>query len=74
MNTLRVGVVGANGKVGREVCAAVEAAPDMQLVARVDLGDDLNDLVAADADAIVDFTHPDAVMALPGSTNSASVP
>lgn len=63
MNTLRVGVVGANGKVGREVCAAVEAAPDMQLVARVDLGDDLNDLVAADADAIVDFTHPDAVMA-----------
>ncbi len=59
----KVGVLGAQGKVGREVCAAVEAADDLQLVARVDVDDDLADLVAAGAEAVVDFTHPDVVMA-----------
>jgi 4-hydroxy-tetrahydrodipicolinate reductase len=58
----RVGVLGARGKVGSEVCRAVEAAADLELVATLDVGDDLEDLVAAGADAVVDFTHPDAVM------------
>ena len=39
--TVRVGVLGAKGRVGAEVCGAVEAAPDTELVARVDAGDDL---------------------------------
>ena len=60
---MKVGVLGAEGKVGREVCAAVEAADDMDLVARVDVDDSLDDLVAAGAEAVVDFTHPDVVMA-----------
>ncbi len=60
--TLRVGVLGALGKVGAEVCKAVEAAEDMELVARIDAGDDLAGLVGAGAEAIVDFTHPDVVM------------
>lgn len=60
--TLRVGVLGAQGKVGREVCAAVEAADDMELVARVDAGDDIAALSEAGAEAVVDFTHPDVVM------------
>jgi 4-hydroxy-tetrahydrodipicolinate reductase len=60
---LKVGVLGARGKVGREVCAGVSTAPDMELVAELDLGDDLADLVTAGAELIVDFTHPDAVMA-----------
>ncbi|RNL80463.1 4-hydroxy-tetrahydrodipicolinate reductase [Nocardioides marmorisolisilvae] len=60
---MRVGVLGAQGKVGREVCAGVQAAEDMELVAGLDLGDDLKALVDAGAEAIVDFTHPDAVMA-----------
>jgi 4-hydroxy-tetrahydrodipicolinate reductase len=62
---LRVGVLGAAGKVGREVCRAVEAADDMALVARVDVDDDadsLEDLVASGARMVVDFTHPDVVM------------
>lgn len=59
---MKVGVLGAAGKVGREVCAAVEAADDMDLVARVDVDDSLEDLVAAGAEAVVDFTHPDVVM------------
>ncbi len=60
--TLKVGVLGALGKVGREVCAAVEEADDMELVARIDVDDDLQDLVDAGAEAVVDFTHPDVVM------------
>jgi 4-hydroxy-tetrahydrodipicolinate reductase len=62
---LRVGVLGAAGKVGREVCRAVEAADDMILVARVDVADDaddLEDLVTSGAGMVVDFTHPDVVM------------
>ena len=57
-----MGVLGALGKVGREVCAAVEDADDLELVARVDAGDDLGTLTEAGAEAVVDFTHPDAVM------------
>lgn len=49
---IRVGVLGARGRVGSRVCAAVETAPDMELVAAVDGG----------ADVVVDFTTPDAVM------------
>ena len=59
----KVGVLGALGKVGREVCAAVESADDLELVARIDADDPLDALVDAGADAIVDFTHPDVVMA-----------
>jgi 4-hydroxy-tetrahydrodipicolinate reductase len=60
---IRVGVLGARGKVGSEVCAAVEAAEDLELVARVDAGDPIEDLVASGVEAVVDFTHPDVVMA-----------
>src|SRR5687768_15830188 len=34
--TLRIGVVGAFGRMGREVCKTVDAAPDMDLVMAVD--------------------------------------
>ena len=60
--TLKVGVLGALGKVGREVCAAVDAAEDMELVARLDADDELQALVDAGVEAVVDFTHPDVVM------------
>jgi 4-hydroxy-tetrahydrodipicolinate reductase len=58
----KVGVLGARGKVGAEVCRAVEAADDLELVAQVDAGDDIETLVTAGAEAVVDFTHPDVVM------------
>ena len=61
-DTIKVGVLGALGKVGAEVCRAVEAAPDTELVARIDADDALDDLVAAGTEAVVDFTHPDVVM------------
>jgi len=59
---IRVGVLGARGRVGSEVCAAVRAAPGLELVAAVDFGDELDALLTADAHAVVDFTHPDSVM------------
>ncbi|GAB6984815.1 4-hydroxy-tetrahydrodipicolinate reductase [Nocardioides pyridinolyticus] len=62
MSQLLVGVLGARGKVGSEVCRAVEAAEDMELVAEIDAGDDIEALVSAGAQAVVDFTHPDVVM------------
>ncbi|MBE7323321.1 4-hydroxy-tetrahydrodipicolinate reductase [Nocardioides sp. Y6] len=59
---LRVAVLGSRGKVGREICRAVEAASDMELVASVDAGDAIEALLEANAQAVVDFTHPDVVM------------
>lgn len=60
---MKVGVLGARGKVGREVCRAVETADDLELVAQIDVGDSLEELQRSGAEAVVDFTHPDAVMA-----------
>ncbi|MFI0433698.1 MAG: 4-hydroxy-tetrahydrodipicolinate reductase, partial [Candidatus Nanopelagicales bacterium] len=60
--TLRVGVLGAQGRMGREVCRAVDAAEDMDLGAALDVGDDLAGLVAAGVEVVVDFTTPTAVM------------
>ncbi|MFL6046159.1 MAG: 4-hydroxy-tetrahydrodipicolinate reductase [Propionibacteriaceae bacterium] len=56
----RVGVFGARGRMGAEVCRAVESARDLELVAAIDLEDDRQ--AAESAEVIVDFTHPDAVM------------
>lgn len=62
MSGIRVAVLGARGRMGAEVCRAVEAADDLELVARVDAGDKLAQLVEAQAQVAVDFTHPDAVL------------
>ncbi len=59
---MKVGVLGSRGKVGAEVCRAVEAADDLELVAAVDADDAIEGLVTAGAQAVVDFTHPDVVM------------
>ncbi|MFR9775493.1 4-hydroxy-tetrahydrodipicolinate reductase [Micromonospora sp. MS34] len=56
----RVGVLGARGRMGMEVCKAVDAAADLNLVATVDQGDGLATTSAAEV--VVDFTTPDVVM------------
>ncbi|HEX6888527.1 MAG TPA: 4-hydroxy-tetrahydrodipicolinate reductase [Candidatus Nanopelagicales bacterium] len=61
--TIRVGVLGARGRMGSEVVRAVDAAPDLRVVATLDAGDDLGDLSALGAQVVVDFTHPESVMA-----------
>lgn len=57
---IKVGVLGAKGRMGSQVCATVTAADDLELAAQVDVGDSLDQL--AGADVVVDFTHPGAVM------------
>jgi 4-hydroxy-tetrahydrodipicolinate reductase len=81
---VRVGVLGATGRMGRATCKAVLDAPDLELVAAVaratgvghplhDLvpgapeglvvGEDLSDLLAAEAEVVVDFSRPEATAA-----------
>jgi len=57
---VRVGVLGARGRMGREVIRTVTEAPDLEVAAEVDLGDDRGKLIGCDV--VVDFTHPGAVM------------
>jgi len=60
---IKVGVLGARGRMGSEVVKAVTEAADLELVAALDLGDSLDALVANGAQVVVDFTTPDSVMA-----------
>src|SRR4051812_17878652 len=62
VSALKVGVLGARGKVGRVVCEAVGAAEDLELVAEIDEGDDLAPLVDPGAGAVVDSPPPGVVM------------
>jgi 4-hydroxy-tetrahydrodipicolinate reductase len=57
---IKVGVLGAQGRMGAEVCRSVEAADDLELTAAVDLGDPKQPL--SGCDTVVDFTRPDQVM------------
>jgi 4-hydroxy-tetrahydrodipicolinate reductase len=59
---LRVGVIGARGRMGTQVCQAVDAAEDLDLVATVGDADWLFSLSDAGSQVVVDFTHPDVVM------------
>jgi len=71
---IRVGVLGANGRMGRTVCAAIAAEPDLELVAAVNtvaageqlegvtITNDLRALLDTQAEVAVDFTHPSAVL------------
>jgi 4-hydroxy-tetrahydrodipicolinate reductase len=57
---IKVGVLGAKGRMGSQVCSTIEQADDMMLTAQVDVGDALDQLVGAEV--VVDFTHPGAVL------------
>lgn len=61
-NGIRVGVLGAKGRMGTEVCRAVEAADGLTLAAGIDDGDALTGLVDAGVQVVVDFTHPGVVL------------
>ncbi|MEY3722551.1 MAG: hypothetical protein RLZZ35_421, partial [Actinomycetota bacterium] len=60
--TIKVGVLGARGRMGQEVCRAIKAANDLELVAEIDLNDSIEVLKSAKADVVVDFTTPEVVM------------
>lgn len=61
---LTVAVAGANGRMGQEVVKAVTQAPDMELVATINSGDDLAvTLNQTKPRCVVDFTVPGVVKA-----------
>ncbi len=59
---MRVGVLGAKGKVGKAMCEAVREADDLTLSAGVDAGDPLSAFTDSGTQVVIDFTHPDVVM------------
>ena len=58
---IKVGVLGAKGRMGATVCDAVDGDDELELVARVDEDDPIQALVDAGAQVAVDFTTPAAV-------------
>lgn len=60
---MRVGVCGAKGRVGATMVAAVQEADDLTLSAEVDAGDPVSLFVDTRTEVVIDFTHPDVVMA-----------
>lgn len=59
---MRVGVLGAKGKVGATMVEAVQEADDLTFTVGVDAGEPLSELVTANTEVVIDFTHPDVVM------------
>jgi 4-hydroxy-tetrahydrodipicolinate reductase len=57
---IRVGVLGARGRMGSQVCQTVEAEDGLEVGAAVDAGDPRDPLTGCDV--VVDFTHPGAVL------------
>lgn len=59
---MRVGVLGAKGKVGATMVRAVQDVDDLTFSVGVDDGDPLSELVQAETAVAIDFTHPAVVM------------
>ncbi len=59
---LRIGVSGASGRMGTEVCKAVNEANDMEVVGTADPEDGTTlESILSDVEIVVDFTVPDSV-------------
>lgn len=61
MDKIRFAIAGAGGRMGRTLIEAVEAAPDAELAAAFDVGDDI-DAALAKADCLIDFTRPEGTL------------
>jgi len=59
---MKVAVLGAKGRMGAEIVAAIESAGDLTLSSALDLGDSLDQLIKTGTEVVIDFTHPDSVM------------
>jgi 4-hydroxy-tetrahydrodipicolinate reductase len=60
---LRVAVLGANGRMGTAAVKAVDKAEDMELIAALGRGGNLEVIVDEGADVVIDLTVPDATEA-----------
>ena len=63
---IRVAVVGAKGRMGQEVCRAINSDKDLELVAQIDLNDSLTKAVEGKAE-IIEFHHPEKLDAPSGT-------
>jgi len=59
MNVVRVVLIGAAGRMGQALTRAAEDQSDVQIAARVDVDDRIEDAIN-DCDVAIDFSHPDA--------------
>jgi 4-hydroxy-tetrahydrodipicolinate reductase len=58
----RVAVLGAKGRMGSTSVQAIDAADGLEVVAQVDMDDDLAAIMDASAEVALDFTQPDAAL------------
>ncbi len=62
-DTITVAVAGAAGRMGRETITAVQAEADLELVAEINRGDNLADILASKKpNVLVDFSVPDSIV------------
>ncbi|MDN5746150.1 MAG: 4-hydroxy-tetrahydrodipicolinate reductase, partial [Nocardioidaceae bacterium] len=62
LSRIKVGVLGARGKVGSEVVAALRSADGVDFTVGIDVDDSITALQETGTEVVVDFTHPDVVM------------
>jgi len=58
----RVAVIGANGRMGSTSVQAIDASTDLEVVATIDVGDDLTAITEAGAHAALVFSTPDVAL------------
>jgi 4-hydroxy-tetrahydrodipicolinate reductase len=63
MNSIKIIICGAKGRMGQTLIACAKADPELQLVGEIDQGDDLSKVVSR-CDAIVDFSVHDATASI----------
>jgi 4-hydroxy-tetrahydrodipicolinate reductase len=56
---IRVALIGAAGRMGEAISRAAENQPDVQIAARIEIGDALEDSLG-DCDVVIDFSHAEA--------------
>jgi 4-hydroxy-tetrahydrodipicolinate reductase len=61
MSKIRYAIAGAGGRMGRTLIEAVQAAPDAELAAAFDIGDDIETALSG-ADCLIDFTRPEGTL------------
>jgi 4-hydroxy-tetrahydrodipicolinate reductase len=61
MNTIRIAIAGAGGRMGRTLIEAVQDASGAELAAAFDVGDDI-EAALGKADCLIDFTRPEGTL------------
>lgn len=57
---MKIAVIGASGRMGQAMCAGVRAEADMELVAALDVDEEISADTLCGADVAIEFTQPDA--------------